>query len=277
MHVAHALGEIGGAPRVGGVVAHQVAVFLQMRAAAGRIDQDRVGRRCAVGQEGVDVLARELARQLNVATVRVQRSAADLFVGRGNGDAVAREHAHGRAVRLRVGQRHHAAGQQVGVEPDGLCGSFARGLGVVVEPVTRVGRERLDIGECGRQTSQQAAAAHERLQAAELEQLQPVARQAHPPRRGEDPAHHDVPDDPSPAAASAFAQRPPRGSPPSAGRRAPSRGRPSRMRGTAGTGRSAAGPAASSRRGPCRARASARSDRAASLSRSRGRGTSGTR
>src|SRR5438105_8162093 len=85
-----------------------IAVRLEMRTAASRVDHDR---QLGPG-ERVDVQACELARAVAIAAVRVQGPAADLLDARGHLPSAALEDAHRRAIAVTEDLAHDAAREE---------------------------------------------------------------------------------------------------------------------------------------------------------------------
>jgi hypothetical protein len=102
-HVARQPRELG---RLG--ILEQVPVLLHCRAAAGRVDHDRVQ---ATPEEGAEVLAGQLAHGAALATVDVERATAHLAAREVDLTAVVPQHAQGGGVNRPVDIRHHAAGK----------------------------------------------------------------------------------------------------------------------------------------------------------------------
>ena len=97
-----------GAVAIGGIIREQLAIVLQVRAAAAGIGDDGVE---LVGRELVDLLARELLGEFPFAVVGVERTAAELLRRRDDFAAVARQHFHGVAVDVAEDQVLCAAGE----------------------------------------------------------------------------------------------------------------------------------------------------------------------
>ena len=95
--------------RPGRVVGQQLAVLLEGRAAAGRVDDDPLGVRPL---ERLDVLSRQPLRRLALAGVDVERAAADLVFWQVDVAAGPGQDADRRAVRLGEGDAHDAAGEE---------------------------------------------------------------------------------------------------------------------------------------------------------------------
>ena len=152
-----ALGAIG----VLGVVAQQVPVLLERRAAAGGVDDDGVERQRL---EGVDVAARQIARGLALARVHLQRAAAALPRRAVDDAAVGGQHAHGGGVRLAEELRHDAALD----EPHAVARLAHRwrdlGRGPAPQPALRRPEHRLHLLHLLRHQLQHTHFSRERLE-----------------------------------------------------------------------------------------------------------------
>ena len=163
-----ALGGQGpGARRVGRVVPQQAPVFLQRRAAAGRVDHDRVD----VGQrrfEGVDEAPRQRLGFAFEAGVHHQRAAAALPRRDHHLAALGREHARRGGVDAAEEDPLHATEQQ-GHAPPPLPPRGDHGRQRRPDAVERDRRgHRLQGAQASRQQVRQSAGAHQPLESEAL-------------------------------------------------------------------------------------------------------------
>ena len=91
------------------LVGQQLAVLFERRAAAGRVDDDRVDR-CVL--EALDQRAREALRFVEPARMQRERAAAALTRRNADVAALGAEHAHRRGVDVREERALHAAGDE---------------------------------------------------------------------------------------------------------------------------------------------------------------------
>ena len=108
-HVAHLGRERDRAFAPRDVVREQDAVALELRAAAGGVDDDRVDVRLV---ERGDVAARQRSSVLALAGMRVQRAAARLCRRVDDRNALSRQDAGSRGVHIAVRDAHDAAEQE---------------------------------------------------------------------------------------------------------------------------------------------------------------------
>jgi hypothetical protein len=108
-HIAHARGEGDGPILPFRIAGEELAVLLERRAAACRVDDVHVG---AAVLEGRDVALREGSSARHLAGVNRDRTAAALSRGDDDAHAGGVENAHGRLVPRREGDLHDAAGMQ---------------------------------------------------------------------------------------------------------------------------------------------------------------------
>src|SRR5262249_493571 len=109
VHVLHFRGELPGAGGVSGVALEQLVVFLESRAAAGRVGDDRV-EACVARR--IDVAGWEAASVVAQPGVDVERSAAGLTFGNRYLAAVGLKHSDGGLVEARKTEVGDAAGEE---------------------------------------------------------------------------------------------------------------------------------------------------------------------
>jgi len=158
--VAHAGRERFGAVRPERITGEDVSVVLEMSAAAGGIDDNLP----FATRKGIDVEARELARALPVARVRVQGAAAGLLLGDADDMPVALEETHGSALGGSEGLAHDASREDADVGAFTVDAAERRALGRrregrrPTEPPgqpsrkTREAQPRADVGETCRKS-----------------------------------------------------------------------------------------------------------------------------
>src|ERR1019366_1277628 len=164
----HQTGKLARLFRVLGQVFEQLAVLLERRSAARRVGDDGVK---AAAQNGVDVAAGELARLSSHPGMKLQRAAT----------ALALRHHHLAAVALQdpyrglIQPRETHVGDAPGEERHALDPlAFRRKRAAdLAEEERRLGRRRelLQIAQWAQQL-QLSQAAHQRLEAADLEKVE---------------------------------------------------------------------------------------------------------
>src|SRR5439155_5903194 len=157
--VAYARRERLGAVRPERIASENVSVVLEMRAAAGGVDDDLP----FATRKGIDVEARELARAFPVPGVRVQGAAAGLLLGDADDMSVALEETHGGALGISEGLEHDASREHADIGAFTVDTAEGRALGRSREgrrPTdppgqpsrkTREAQPRADVGETCRE------------------------------------------------------------------------------------------------------------------------------
>ena len=157
--VPHASRERSGAVRPERIAGEDVSVVLEMRAAAGGVDDDLP----FAPRKGIDVEARELARAFPIAGVRVQGAAAGLLPGDADDMSLALEETYGGALGISEGLAHDASREDADVgaftvdTAEGRALGRSREGGRPTEPPgqpsckTRETQPRADVGETCRE------------------------------------------------------------------------------------------------------------------------------
>ena len=158
--VAHAGRKRLGAVRPERITGEDVSVVLEMRAAAGGVDDNLP----FATRKGIDVEARELARAFAIAGVRVQGAAAGLFLGDADDMSVALEQTHRGALGITEGLAHDAPRENADIGAFTVDAAEGRALGRSREgrrptdppgQPSRKAREaqpRADVGETRRES-----------------------------------------------------------------------------------------------------------------------------
>ena len=186
-NVLHALAEATGALGKSRVVSQQLAVALELCAAAGRVVDDDVN---VLPLEHRDVAPRQRLGRLAVAGVHVQRPAAHLVARRAEPTAVGSQNPRGGVVHLDEQPVHDATGE----EPHGARDRFPAGQvfrhAAGEGPRRQFRQHRLHILEARRQQAEHARRVQQPLHAAALVEAQQAEQPAQPAGVREQTAKH---------------------------------------------------------------------------------------